>query len=179
MKTVLVNVGLYQAGWFACVLGGAHGFPWLGAGIGLGLLVVHFVLCREPGKEMVTVLLIGSAGTLADSIQAFFGVFVFPAGYWSEWAVPLWISVMWLQFATLFHFALGWLSGRYLLAVLLGALGGPMAFVTGERLGAAVFPKGYGFSLSVLAVVWAFILPVSTFIADRFRPAEMRYRNFS
>jgi len=178
LKTVLVNVGLYQAGWFACVLGGAHGFPLLGAAIGLGLLLVHLTLCRERGKEIVTVLLAGLTGTIADSIQAFSGVFVFLSGHWSPWAVPLWISVMWLQFGTLFHFALGWLSGRYLLSALLGAFGGPMAFLTGERLGAATFPKGHGFSLLALAIVWAFVLPLLVFIADRCKPARKTYRIF-
>lgn len=178
MKTTVLNLALYQAGWFACVLGGAHGYPWQGAFAGLILLLVHLVLCREPGKEIKTVLVVAVVGTAADSIQSFFGVFVFLSGYWVQWVVPIWISVMWLQFATLLHFALGWLSGRYVLSAFLGAVGGPMAFFTGERLGAAIFPKGQVFSLLVLAVVWAVILPLSVFTGDRFMPVRKGYRIF-
>lgn len=175
-KTVLLNLALYQAGWFACVLGAAHGFAWLGAGIGIALLIVHLGLCREPVKETATVLLIALAGSVLDSVQAFMGVFVFLSGYWNQWMAPFWITVMWLQFATLFHFALFWLSGRYLLSAFLGAVGGPMAFLAGERLGAAIFPCSYRFSLSVLAVVWALVLPACVFVADRFKPARKGYR---
>ena len=52
---------------------------------------------------------------------------------------PPWIVVMWMQFATLFRFSLSFLSGRYLLSIVLGALGGPFAFWIGERLGAVTF----------------------------------------
>jgi hypothetical protein len=176
MRTVLLNLGLYLAGWFACVLGGAKGYAWLGAGAGLVLLGTHFLLCRDRGREVLTVLLIGLAGTIVDSVQAHFGVLVFLSGYWTQWVVPFWITVMWLQFATLFHFVLSWLSGRYLLSAVLGAIGGPTAFFTGERFGAAIFPCSYRYSLSVLAVVWAFVVPACVLVADRFKPERKGYR---
>ncbi len=34
--TLVVNVALFQAGWFACVLGAAHGLPWIGVARGRG-----------------------------------------------------------------------------------------------------------------------------------------------
>ena len=98
------------------VLGGAHGFPWVGSAVGLLLVGTHLYLSRERGPEVATILLIGAMGTLVDSAQAFAGVFVFESGYWTYWVVPFWLTVMWMQFATLFHFILSWLSGRYLLS---------------------------------------------------------------
>jgi hypothetical protein len=79
---------------------------------------------------------------------------------------------MWMQFATLFHFALRWLSRRYLLSAALGAVGGPTALLTGERLGGVIFPMGTRHSLLILAVVWAVILPLCVLVADRFRPLK-------
>lgn len=170
MKHILINVTLYQAGWFAMVLGAARGKPWAGAGAGLVLLAVHLILTRERKPELLMVLAVGLLGTIVDSAQAFAGVFVFESGYWSYWVVPFWLTVMWMQFATLFHFALRWLSGRYLLASLLGAVGGPVAFWTGERLGGVIFPMGTGYSLFILAAVWLVVLPLSILLADRLRP---------
>jgi hypothetical protein len=158
------------------VLGAANGHPWLGAAFALFLLAIHLVLCRERRTEIFTVLCIATAGTLVDNIQAYLGVFVFLSGYYTQWLVPFWITVMWLQFATLFHFALSWLSGRYLLSAVFGAFGGPLAFLTGERLGAAIFPYGYRYSLSILLVVWFLVLPGCVYIADRFTPARKGYR---
>lgn len=176
MKTNLLNLALYQAGWFAMVLGAAGGRPWEGALAGLALLAVHIAMAEERGPEVATVLAVGVLGTVTDSAQAFAGVFVFESGYWSYWVVPFWLTVMWMQFATLFHFALRWLSRRYLLSAALGAVGGPAAFLTGERLGGVIFPMGLRHSLLILAAVWALILPLCVLVSDRFRPVSERGR---
>lgn len=170
MRDTLINVALYQTGWFAMVLGASRGWPWAGAGAGLLLVFVHLVLTRDRGPEIFTVIVIGVIGTVVDSVQAFAGVFVFESGYWSYWIVPLWLTIMWLQFATLFHFALRWLSRRYLVSSALGALGGPAAFLTGERLGGVIFPVGTRYSLLILAAVWAVVMPVCVLVADYFSP---------
>ena len=65
MRDTLINVGLYQAGWFAMVLGAAGGRPWTGAAVGLVLLSVHITLSRERVPEIATVFAIGILGTLA------------------------------------------------------------------------------------------------------------------
>jgi len=169
MKDNLFNYILYQAGWLVMILAAANGRPWQGAGAGLFLVFVHVILARERKPEIVTILLVGVLGTLVDTIQAFFGVFVFESGYWTFWVIPFWITVMWLQLATLLHFLLSWLSGRYLLAVALGAVGGPAVYLAGELLGAVIFPFGTVYSLKVLAVVWAVVLPAVVWIARRNR----------
>ena len=174
MKDTLVNMTLYLAGWFAMVLGSAGGRPWTGAAVGLGLLAVHIALARERGPEIVTILAIGILGTVTDSAQAFAGVFVFESGYWSYWVIPFWITVMWMQLATLFHFTLRRLSRRYFLSATIGAVGGPVALLIGERLEGVIFPMGMRHSLLILAAVWAVILPLCVLVADRFQPLKGR-----
>ena len=178
MRDRLINFGLYQTGWLVMVLGAAHRHPWEGSAAGLLLVSVHMALARERAPELMTILSIGFLGTVVDSVQAFGGVFVFESGYWSYWFVPFWLTVMWMQFATLFHFLLVWLSGRYLLSSFLGAVGGPVAFFTGERMGGVIFPMGTLRSLMILALVWSLVTPVCVHLADRFQPAagSGRYR---
>lgn len=88
-------------------------------------------------------------------------------GHQTGSAPPIWILGLWLQFATTLHFSLGWLSKRYLLATLLGLIGGPLAFLGGERLGAAAFGDPRALSLGVIALAWAIALPVLVRSADR------------
>lgn len=180
MRNNLLNYALYQTGWLVMVLAAANGRPWLGAWIGLALVGLHLVLARHLRREFVTIVLVGFLGTLVDTIQAFKGVFVYESGYWTYWVVPFWVTVMWLQFASLLHYLLSRLSGRYILSALLGALGGPAAYLAGTLLGAVIFPFGMGYSMKVIAVVWAVFLPIAVWIADRNRPAtgEGGYRIF-
>jgi hypothetical protein len=182
MRDRFINLVLYQAGWFAMVLGAANGFPWKGSAAGFILCCLHLCLARELVPEVKTVLIIGVMGTLVDSAQALAGVFVFESGYWSYWFVPLWLTVMWMQFATLFHYALSWLSDHYFLSATLGLVGGPLAFYAGERLGGVIFPMGTARSMIILAVVWAMVTPACVFIASVFKPStkvgSYRFPNF-
>jgi hypothetical protein len=90
---------------------------------------------------------------------------------------PLWIVALWVQFGTVLHFCMRWLSKRYLLASVLGLVGGPMSFLAGERLGAATFGQPRALSLAILALSWSIVLPALVAIADRLDEAG-RYRIF-
>jgi hypothetical protein len=94
---------------------------------------------------------------------------------------PLWIVALWVQFGTVLHFCMRWLSKRYLLASVLGLVGGPMSFLAGERLGAATFGEPRALSLAILALSWSIVLPALVAIADRLANEQdraARYRIF-
>ena len=74
---------------------------------------------------------------------------------------------MWALFATTLNLALRWLKGRPLLASVFGALGGPLAYYAGERLGAVEMPHQAS-ALLALAAGWAVLMPLLTVIARRY-----------
>ncbi len=173
--TKIVNVLLQQSGWFACVLGAAWGRPWTGAGVALILVSIHLMLVKDRGPELRLLLAAGLLGTVLDTIQGNLGIVEFRSGYILNWLCPLWVTVLWMQFATLLHFTADWMSRRYLLAVLLGAFGGPVAFYGGARLGAATLHPNLAVSLIALALEWAVAMPLLVWLADRF-PVTPGYR---
>ena len=73
---------------------------------------------------------------------------------------------------------LAFLAGRYRLGAALGALGGPLAFWIGARLGAVELGLPAWRSLLVLGAVWAIAVPLLTRIAagDRDPSTTARYR---
>jgi hypothetical protein len=60
-----------------------------------------------------------------------------------------------------------WLHGRYALAALLGAIGGPMAYFAGIRLGAAALLASDVVVYGVLAAVWAVAVPLLVLATER------------
>lgn len=174
----VINIVLYQAGWFSCVLGAAYGFP-LGGALGAAALVgLHLLLTDARKAEIQLAFCACLIGVLVDSLQQAAGLFTFKTDpRWPVW-LPLWVFVIWAQFATLFRFALHWLSGRYLLGAFLGALGGPLAYWGGIRLGAASFGDNPLFTLVVLAVVWAGVTPLLLWTRQKLASAEGCYRRF-
>lgn len=157
--TMLVNIGLYYAGWLACVLGAAGGHWEIGAAAGVALVGIHLGLAARRAVEWRLLLTVAPIGYAVDSVQAAAGLLVFAAGQPAWWAAPIWIGVMWMLFSATLRFAFAWLVGRWLLAAALGAAGGPAAYYAGHRLGAVDFHPVTGLSLAVLALVWAALLP--------------------
>jgi hypothetical protein len=172
----LLNVALYQTGWFACVLGGASGWPWLGAATGLALVLVHLALVERRADEAKLVAFAALAGTVIDSAQQDAGTVAFPSGHYAAWLCPIWLTLLWAQFATLPCHSLAWLSGRPIVSALLGAAGAPLAFLAGERLGGVTFPLGRAVGCGVLALVWAAVFPLLMHLAARSGAFRGRYR---
>jgi hypothetical protein len=161
---------LYEAGWFACVLAAASGRPALALAAVLLSAAAHLLLVVDRPRELALMMIAAVVGVIVDSATVRLGVLRFASPHGPEGFAPVWVVGMWAQFAILFHFCLDWLSGRYWLSVLLGAVGGPLSFVAGARIGAVDVLPPVGRSLAILAVFWALALPTLLVCADRLRP---------
>ena len=54
--TGVLNFLIYQLGWFACVLGAAHQWPWFGTAIALSLVCTHMMLTTDrPESSSVAI----------------------------------------------------------------------------------------------------------------------------
>jgi hypothetical protein len=74
--------------------------------------------------------------------------------------------MMWALFATTINLSMGWLKGRWILAMLMGAIFGPLAFVAGEKLDAVVFVDST-LSMITLAIGWGLLMPLLLWLAER------------
>lgn len=176
----LTNYVVYQLGWTGCVLSAAAGRPGLAAAAALAATGVHLALAVDRRREALLALVAGALGLAVDSVQLALGIFTFPSGALFGIFAPLWIVGMWMQFATTFHHCMGWLRGRILVSAAAGLLGGPLAFLAGERLGAIRFSEPRLLSFLLLGLFWAAALPALSAAADRLRPRGGRgYRSLS
>ena len=179
-RTTVANFLLFQGGWFICVLGAAGGHPLLAALAGLVPVLVHLALVRQPGREARLLLAALALGLVIDSLHLHTGILRFPAGGPFPALPPPWLLVLWLQFSTALHFSLAWLSGRPLVALAFGAIGGPLAYWAGVRLGAAGFGPDLGRSLVQIGIGWALAMVVLLAASTRTAPgADQRTYRFS
>jgi hypothetical protein len=160
-----LNVLVFQAGWFACVLGAAHGYPWAGAATGAALAAAWIAQTPRPAAESGLAAAGIAAGACLDSALAATGLVKFAGAVPLPWLAPVWILALWMLFATTLNASLRWLRGRSLLACGLGALGGPASYWAGERLGALRLDGAA--ALVAVAAGWALALPVLMALAAR------------
>jgi len=167
MMRSLLNFAAFQLGWFACVLGAANGQPWIGLPI-VGLAIaMHLLLAKRPAREARLILAALAAGLVADSLLASSGWLRYASPAPAAGMAPYWILAMWALFATTLNVSMGWLKGKPGLAVLLGAVFGPLSYMAGRRLGAVEFVDFQAATLA-LAAIWALAMPLLLLAATRY-----------
>ena len=164
---MFANFLAFQIGWFACVLGGAHDLPWVGTGIALVIVAWHLTRATRPEQELLLVLSAAAIGALFDTLLVWLGWFTFSSGTLIAGTAPHWMVALWMLFATTLNLSLAWLKRHLFVAVLFGAIGGPLAYLGGEKLGALNFALPTA-GLIALAIGWALLTPLLAVIAQRF-----------
>lgn len=163
-----VNVVLFQMAWFAAVLGAAKGMLWLGPLAMIPTLAIHLALQENRCGEVKLLLAAGLLGFFFDTAFVAGGVFTPLQHLFPRPLSPPWMICLWLNFAATLNVSMTWLRGRYLLAAAFGAVGGPLAYYSGARLGATeALPTMSGMLL--LAIGWGAMTPLLVKLAEHFR----------
>jgi hypothetical protein len=167
----LLNFVAFQLAWFACVLGGAHDRVAAGTLAVAAVVALHLAIAPQPGPEARLVAIVTAIGLAWDSLIVSLGLMSYPAGTFSPGVAPVWILAMWALFATTLNLSMGWLKGRPWLAVAFGAVGGPLAYLAGKKLGGVEMSEP---ALALLAqgLGWAVMMPLLLRLAARLNGFE-------
>lgn len=163
----LVNFAVLQAAWFGCVLAAAAARPDLACVAAFAALAVHFALVRSRFDDLRMIAVAVPLGFATDTAVGALGVVApvhdpVPAPF-----PPSWFPLLWAVFATAVRHSMGWLSGSYALAALVGALGGPLSLRSGGALGGVAVTDDARVLWSVVGLQWAIVLPLLVRCAAR------------
>jgi hypothetical protein len=172
MKKLIINIAAFQIGWFSCVLGAANGYPLLGPVVVGIVVIIHLLMVKKPRGELQLLLLAAITGAVFDSLLVMTGWLAYPNGTLFTGTAPYWIVAMWVLFATTLNVSLRWLQGRVPASIVLGAVGGPLSYLAGARLGGLVFID-QGPALIALGIGWAAATPILVSIAARLEKPEL------
>lgn len=167
MKPVLTNLLSFKAGWAAAVAGAAASVPALGAAFASGVILFHLWRtgdARAEGLLLISAALIGLAW---ESALVAAGLIRYETGFLLPGMAPYWIVAMWVLFATTLNVGMRWLRNSVWIAIAAGAIGGPLAFMAGQKMGAVSFDDPLT-SYIVIGIGWAVLLPMLVRLAMRF-----------
>lgn len=156
MKHKLINFILFQSIWFILILAAAHE-SFYGLVIGFLLILVqywHGKLMVPDFKLILASIIIGFAHDTSLNYFKFIQYNIDFNTYYS----PFWIIGLWISFALTINHSLAWLGNKKLLQMIFGLIGGPLAYIAGEKLGAINMINTM--TLYVLALSWACITPL-------------------
>lgn len=154
-----INLLAYQCAWLACVFGAAQQRPLLGLGVALAALLWHLAAAANPRREMALIGIAALVGALFESGLV--------ASGWVRAHDWILMATLWAVFATTLNVALRALRSRYLLSAALAAIGAPLAYHAGAKLGALEWVEALP-ALLLISAGWAVLLPLLMRAAQRF-----------
>ncbi|MDC0182594.1 DUF2878 domain-containing protein [Nitrosomonadales bacterium] len=157
MKFKIFNFILFQLGWFILILGAAMNETFTAVILSLSLLAVHLLIIDQKLNEIKLILIAGFIGFLFDGIIQYYKLIIYNSPGWEFPLTPIWIIILWMFFAITLNHSLVWLRNRMILSSIFGAIGGPLAYLAGEKLGAIIITQQL--SLLLLSIGWALITP--------------------
>ncbi|UGB38456.1 DUF2878 domain-containing protein [Frateuria soli] len=160
-----VTLAAYELAWLAAVAGAGRGHAWPGL-----LAVALFAAWRlaTSRTRLVDLRLAAVALALGLALEATWtgaGLLRYAAP-WPVATAPAWLLALWVAFALTIVPLFGYLHARPWLAAMLGAIGGPLAYLgaaRGWRALAIAAPAWH--PLLALALGWAVATPVLTSLA--------------
>jgi len=167
---LLLNFALFQVSWFACVVGAANSQPWLGVIVTIMVLAWHLYQTNQAHRELKVLLSTMLIGALLDQSLLSLHLIDYQHHGWHTSIVPVWILALWLAFATTLNTSLAWMHKRYWISFIFGMLGGPLAYMAAEKLGAVTITSQLAYV--ALAVGWAMITPLLLLIAHHINSVE-------
>ena len=166
-RSVVINFILYEIGWFACVIGAAKQMPWLGVAVVFVVVIWHLIQADQPKRELALLLIVMVIGGTFDQLLLNHQLISYESHGWMTNIVPVWILALWAEFVTILNVSLRWMRGRWLVAVLFGAIGGPLAYMGAAKLGAVtlnMMPASY----IALSIGWAILTPLILRLSAKF-----------
>ncbi len=165
MKLSILNLIFFKVAWLSVVFGAANGLALAGTAVVALVSIWHVAVANNKRREVILLVAAAVIGLIWESVLMAATVVDYGANAGA--LAPYWIIAMWVLFATTLNLGMRWLHRSLPVAMLFGAIGGPLSFLAGANIGAVVFPDATR-SLIVIGIGWAVLLPLMVVLARRF-----------
>jgi len=170
MNRAVANALGFQIVWFTTVAGVGHGLPW--AGPLTAIVFAAWVLSDKTTRSADVWLLLRALpiGYMTDCVWVASGWIRFAEPWPAQPFAPIWILALWVGLILSINHSLVFLHQRPWLAMLLGAVSGPIAYYGASRgFSAAAFEIGFSTMMWILAITWAALLPLLLAMSAHYR----------
>lgn len=170
----LFSTFFFYFAWVLCLNEAAKGKPTLGI-ILITLFVIYYLYTsayRLADAILLSVVVL--IGPISDVVYTKLGVLSYKSQYHLlPYLPPLWVFALWALFGVNIYL-FSWLGRHFYLAMALGAIGGPLSYLSVVKLGGASLLTSLPIMLITIGVVWSIFFPCSIMLSAYLRK---RFRN--
>jgi hypothetical protein len=87
---------------------------------------------------------------------------------------PAWLLAMWFGLGASMHISFNFLAKKPYLSALMGAVSAPLSYFAGANLSETHSLANPVVSLMIIAVIWAFVMPLLVAIANALPPGDIK-----
>ena len=156
----VINFIAFQVIWLIAVIGATNE-------ILLPTILIVAAFCwwqlspkRRHKNDLALIVFAILTGLLLDSLWQATGLIEFKLSI--PLVAPIWIILLWITLALCINHSLAWLKKSICFAILFGALGAPLSYYAGSKLGALSYPQGLFMINVLLSLSWAIVMPLFT-----------------
>jgi hypothetical protein len=128
---------------------------------------VQWAVSEDRHTDLCLVASAIGCGLVIESLLAVSGWARHGAAWPSASLAPAWILALWSAFAMTVNHSLKVLKRHLLLASMVGAIGGPLAYLAASRVAGAITLDSPARAIILLAVGWALAMTVLVIVARR------------
>jgi hypothetical protein len=174
MKKIL-NFGFFQINWLGCIIGATTPYPWVFPLITVFYACIHFIYLSDLAKEIYFSICLFTIALVWEYLFVSSGYIIYNGtDFLNIFGVPGWILGLWLMFILTINHSMLLMNRIFVVTPLLGAIFGPLTYLAGERLGAAILINKPA-SIIFIAISWGILFPLFIWIGKIFR--EKYYAN--
>lgn len=172
MKKAIAII-LFKIGWLSCVFGRQEGLETYLPIVVLLILFVNFKFVLDfPFRSLPLYFILVALGIGMDLGMLELGAYkAIPEGP----IFPGWLFYLWLFFPLNFFHYFTFLDGRKWIAMIIGAIGGPLSYSLGPNVGLLEFNN---YSLGIISVAWALYFLIAVTLKKFLYPSENKLKEF-
>lgn len=133
-------------------------------------ILFHLWKVSKNDFEVKLIFIFSIIGTIVDSLVMQTRILSYEGLYSSSIPIaPLWITAMWCGFAATVNHSMSWLDKKWLLSILLGAVFGPLSYITAAKFEAISLSSDITMVVGLLALVWGLSMPLIFWVNDKIK----------
>ena len=152
----VINFIAFQLIWLIAVVGASHQIQW-------PCLIAVILFCiwqlspkRRHQTDIGLIIFALIIGTMLDSLWQGLNLIQFELQM--AMLPPLWILLLWITLALSINHSLSWLNKSPWFPLLFGAIGAPLSYYAGHRIGAVDFPSGFVSFCIAISLSWSIVM---------------------
>lgn len=158
-----VNFLLFQAIWFAAILGAANQNLYWCYALFLAILIWQLHPKNRVPRDCLYVCVFLVLGFLFDTAWLRFGLIEYQSNISLFNTAPNWILILWVTFALTLNHSMAWINKKPKLAYAFSVIGGTLSYFAGKKLGAIQINER-NTVIMALGVAWLISISVALFI---------------